>query len=76
MGTEPPRVRCAKMVILSGSVSVDEVARIQKYLINPVDSRLASSEISADIPTVTGFIGFNKKELDSYREKMGLAMVA
>ncbi len=28
----------------------------------------------ADIPTVTGFIGFNKKELDSYREKMGLAM--
>ena len=79
--SELPRVRCAKMVILSGSVSADEVARIQKYLINPVDSRLASaeipetlemkSEISADIPTVTGFIGFNKKDLDSYREKMG-----
>ena len=45
VGTEPPRVRCAKMVILSGSVSADEVARIQKYLINPVDSRLASAEI-------------------------------
>ena len=86
VGTEPPRVRCTKMVILSGSVSADEVARIQKYLINPVDSRLASaeipetlemkSEIPADIPTVDGFISFNKKELDFYREKMGLAMVA
>ena len=84
VGTEPPRVRCAKMVILNGTVSADEVARIQKYLINPVDSRLAKAEIPetlemktevpADIPTVEGFNALNKKELDSYREKMGLAM--
>ncbi|WP_296332394.1 phosphoribosylformylglycinamidine synthase [uncultured Treponema sp.] len=84
VGTEPPRVRCAKMVILSGNVSADEVARIQKYLINPVDSRLAKAEIPetlemktevpADIPTVEGFNSLGKKELDAYREKMGLAM--
>ena len=84
VGTEPPRVRCAKMVILSGTVSADEVAKIQKYLINPVDSRLAKSEITetlemktetpADIPTVEGFNSLGKKELDAYREKMGLAM--
>lgn len=84
VGTEPPRVRCAKMVILSGAVSADEVARIQNYLINPVDSRLTdckipetleiASDIPEDVPTVEGFTKFNKKELDSYRAKMGLAM--
>ena len=84
VGTEPPRVRCAKMVILSGAVSADEVARIQNYLINPVDSRLTdckipetleiASDIPEDVPTVEGFTKFNKKELDSYRAKMGHAM--
>ena len=84
VGTEPPRVRCAKMVILTGNVSADEVARIQKYLINPVDSRLTDSkipetlemksEVPGDIPVVEGFNSFNKKKLDEYRAKMGLAM--
>jgi len=68
VGTEPPRVRCAKMVLLSGAVSADEVARIQKYLINPVDSRLTDSkipetlemksEVPGDIPVVEGFNSF------------------
>lgn len=43
--TESPRVRCAKMVILSGTVSSDEVLKIQNYLVNPVDSRLTDSKI-------------------------------
>ena len=38
VGTEPPRVRCAKMVVLSGTVTVDDVKKIENYLINPVDS--------------------------------------
>ncbi len=84
VGTEPPRVRCAKMVILSGSVSADDVAKIQNYLINPVDSRLTDSkipetleiksDIPGDVPVVEGFIKFGKKELEAYRSKMGLAM--
>ena len=84
VGTEPPRVRCAKIVILSGSVSANDVEKIQKYLINPVDSRLTDekipetlemkADVPADIPVVEGFIKFNKKELDEYRTKMGLAM--
>ncbi len=84
VGTEPPRVRCAKMVILSGNVSADDAAKIQKYLINPVDSRLTDSTVpetlainAADpeaVPTVEGFIKLNSKELDAYRGKMGLAM--
>ncbi|MBR4631192.1 MAG: phosphoribosylformylglycinamidine synthase [Treponema sp.] len=84
VGTKPPRVRCAKIVILSGSVAASDVEKIQKYLINPVDSRLTDekipetlemkSDVPADIPYVEGFIKFNKKELEEYRTKMGLAM--
>ena len=84
VGTLPPRVRCAKMVILKGSVSADDVAKIQHYLVNPVDSRLTDSKIPetleikadepGDVPVVEGFNKFNKKALDEYRAKMGLAM--
>ncbi len=79
-----PIVRCAKMVILSGTVSADDIARIEKYLINPVDSRLTTddkpqslemtTEVPADIPVVTGFITFKEQKLEAYRQKMGLAM--
>ncbi|WP_147615137.1 phosphoribosylformylglycinamidine synthase [Treponema pectinovorum] len=80
----PPRVRCAKMVILSGNVSADEASKIQNYLINPVDSRLASKEIPqtleikteepGDVPVVEGFTSLGKKELAVFLAKMGLAM--
>ncbi|MCQ2610345.1 MAG: phosphoribosylformylglycinamidine synthase [Treponema sp.] len=84
VGTQPPRVRCAKMVILTGKVAAKDVKKIQDYLVNPVDSRLASAEIPetlelatddpADIPVVEGFIHFKKTELEEYLVKMGLAM--
>ena len=84
VGTKPPRVRCAKIVLLRGRVSAEDVQKIQKYLVNPVDSRLTDdkkpetlemrSENPADIPTVDGFIKFGRKELDEYRLRMGLAM--
>ncbi len=83
-GKEPPRVRCAKVVILTGKISAKDVQKIQNYLINPVDSRLASWEVPAtlkiqteqpgDIPLVQGFIKFKKAELEAYMQKMGLAM--
>ena len=84
VGSLPPRVRCAKMVVLSGSVGADEVAKIQHYLVNPVDSRLTDSKIPdtleikaaepGDVPVVEGFNKFGKKELGEYLSKMGLAM--
>lgn len=83
-GTEPPRVRCAKIVFLEGTVSCDELKKIELYLINPVDSRLAGSEkpvtlemksgVPADIPFVEGFISLPDEALESYRKKLGLAM--
>ena len=82
--SEPPVVRCAKIVILEGDVSDAEVLKIQEYLINPVDSRLTDDkkpetlkmkiETPADIPVVEGFITWNDEELEAYRQKMGLAM--
>ncbi|WP_288752020.1 phosphoribosylformylglycinamidine synthase [uncultured Treponema sp.] len=84
VGTEPPRVRCAKMVILSGTVTIDDVKKIENYLINPVDSRLTDESVPEtlemtgenpdDIPVVQGFISFDDEALESYRNKMGLAM--
>ena len=82
--SEPPVVRCAKIVVLEGKVSKDDIEKIQNYLINPVDSRLTDDkkpktlkmdiEEPADIPVVDGFIKMNDDELEAYRNKMGLAM--
>ena len=82
--SEEPVVRCAKIVRLSGKVSKKEIEKIQEYLINPVDSRLTDAkkpdtlkmkvENPADIPVVKGFINFNDKQLEKYRNEMGLAM--
>lgn len=82
--TAAPLVRCAKVVILEGDVSDEEIKKIQNYLINPVDSRLTDdtkpetlkmhSEEPADIPVVDGFIKMDDQALEAYRNKMGLAM--
>ena len=84
VGTEPPRVHCAKIVFLEGAVSASDVEKIQHYLINPVDSRLTDdvkpetlemkAEVPADIPTVAGFVSLNDADLESYRKELGLAM--
>ncbi len=84
VGTEPPKVRCAKIVLLSGKISSDDVLKIQNYLINPVDSRLTDSSMPetlqmevvqpGDIPTVEGFISLDEEKLESYRKQLGLAM--
>ena len=84
VGTEPPRVRCAKIVVLEGKVSADDVEKIKHYLINPVDSRLTDSSkpdtlkmeaaVPADIPTVEGFIAKDDSKLEEYRKELGLAM--
>lgn len=83
-GKLPPRVRCAKMVILSGKVSARDIQKIQNYLVNPVDSRRTDDSVPdtleiktenpGSIPTVQGFINFKKAALESYMQKMGLAM--
>ena len=81
---ERPTVRCARVYVLEGDLSAEELAEIKQYVINPVES----GEVSLDtvdtlkvtydlpdsVPTVEGFIRATDAELDALRASLGLAM--
>ena len=79
-----PTVRTAKVYLLYGNLNEEAVASIQKYVINPVESRLASLdtvetlkteyEIPTEVETVEGFCDFSDEELMAYLKNAGLAM--
>lgn len=81
---ERPLVRTAKMYLLYGNLKEEEIAAIKKYVINPVESREASLElsdtlkISYDIPNeikiISNFIRMNQSELKAMLQEYGLAM--
>ena len=83
---DAPRVRTAKVVILTGTISARDAKKIQDYLVNTVDSRLTDDSVPetlkiqtaepSKIPVVQGFTKFKKSELDAYSKKIGLAMDA
>ena len=83
-GGKRPTVKSAKIYIVKGNLSDDEVNEIKNYMINPVESREASLDrfdtldIKYDIPTsvdtVEGFIYSTDDELKETLESMGLAM--
>jgi len=81
---ERPVVKTATVYMLFGSITEDELSQIQKYVINPVESRLASMEkydtldteveIPTEVETIDGFIGLDDDGLKSLLEKLALAM--
>ncbi|MGN0542566.1 MAG: phosphoribosylformylglycinamidine synthase [Acutalibacteraceae bacterium] len=81
---ERPLVKTAKIYCLYGNISDEDLARIKKYVINPVEAREASLEkfetLAADydipetVKTLDGFIGLSEAELAEFVEKNGLAM--
>ena len=83
-GCDRPIVRCAKIYILMGTLSEDDMNRIRAYLINPVETREASMEKpetlvqTYDIPTsVVTLDGFREKDdegLNAMLSDYGLAM--
>ena len=83
-GKKSVKVKCAKLIVLTGNITDEELIKIQKYLINPVDQRLASLEHITDltdntvqidkVPTIEGFIDFTEEELKSYIKNNGMAM--
>ncbi|MBD5632310.1 MAG: phosphoribosylformylglycinamidine synthase, partial [Clostridia bacterium] len=80
---ERPLIKCARIYAVSG-VTQDELSRIKKHLINPVESEEVSLEKplslvhdaaqAEDVKSVEGFIKFNDKEIKKYHEQMGFAM--
>ena len=79
-----PLIRTAKIYILSGELTEEDIEQIKKYVINPVESREASLEkyetlvSEYDIPTqVETLIGFNRLDddgLKTFMTEKGLAM--
>ncbi len=79
-----PTVRSAKVYILSGELSEEDVAAVKKYVINAVESREASLEtpttlaidyaMPETVATVEGFIALDEAGLASLLDSLGLAM--
>jgi len=79
-----PTVRSAKVYVLEGRISDDDLKAIKGYVINAVESREASLEkpetLAVEyakpetVATVDGFIGMDEKALSELLDKLGLAM--
>ena len=79
-----PTVRTAKVYVLTGDVTGEELSAIKKYVINAVESREASLEkpetLAAQyaapetVATVEGFTAMDDKALSQLLDSLGLAM--
>ena len=83
-GVDRPLIATAKVYLLMGQLTQQELEKIEKYLINPVESRRASLdkpetlEREYDVPTsvaaVSGFTAMDEKALEELLSSLGLAM--
>ncbi len=81
-----PIIRTAKVYVLSGDIAEEELAKIKKYVINPVEAREASLveketliseyDVPADVAVLDGFLDLTDDELPGFIAKYGLAMDA
>ncbi len=81
---ERPDVRSARVYMLEGDLSEEDLAAIKKYVINPVEAREASLEerdtlkmefaVPSAVETLTGFIAMDDEALEAFRQEKGLAM--
>jgi len=82
-GTRPIS-KSAKIYVLKGNISAEDVEKIKSYIINPVDSRECSldklesldekQEDPADVAIVEGFINMTEEDSKKFYEKYGFAM--
>ena len=78
------KVLTARVIALKGDITDDELKKVQDYLINPVESRLASLDkpdtldmetpVPDDVKRVGGFIRWDDAEMAEYYGSMGFAM--
>lgn len=82
--SQRPTVKSAKVYVLSGELTDEDVEEIKKYVINPVESRQASLEkpekldtdfeIPTEVQILTGFNELTRIELSNLVKKLSLAM--
>ncbi len=84
---ERPLVRTATLYALFGDLTDEEIRRVKKYVINPVESREAvmgvkpdtlemSVVMPADVRIMAGFLTLSQKEIEGLVRSLGLAMSA
>ena len=83
---ERPLIRSARVYLLYGALSPEEIGEIKKYVINPVEAREASLEmpetlrteyaVPAEVAVLTGFTGLDRAGLEKMVADLGLAMDA
>ena len=83
-GKNDVKVKCAKVYVLDGKLSLEDKESIEKFLINPVDQRLASLDKPEDlndekveikkVDILDGFITLDENGLNGLIAKFGLAM--
>ena len=81
---ERPDVLSAKVYVLEGELTDDDVAAIKHYVINPVEAREASlatrETLKMDYPkppmveTLDGFLELTQEQLQAFIDERGLAM--
>ena len=81
---ERPTVRTAKVYLLEGQLSEEDIARIKKHLINPVECREASLApvqtlqtqyaLPQTVATIEGFVSMDDAALAQLLQTLGLAM--
>ncbi|WP_080803913.1 phosphoribosylformylglycinamidine synthase [Arabiibacter massiliensis] len=81
---ERPEVRSAKVYLLEGPLTSDDVAAIKHYVINPIEAREASLEeretlhmeqpVPPMVETIEGFLELDEAGLAAFIDARGLAM--
>ena len=81
---ERPQVAYARVIAIKGELTEEEMDKIKSYVVNPVESRLASMEkpetldmkveVPEDVKRVVGMISWTDEELAAYYGTMGFAM--
>lgn len=79
-----PQVAYAKLIAIKGSIDDSDLDKIKAYLVNPVESRIASMDkpdnldmqvlAPADVARVEGLIAWSEEEVSAYYSSMGFAM--
>ena len=83
-GVDRPLIAAAKVYLLLGTLTEEELDKIRRYLINPVESREASLDKPATlereheepdhVAVVDGFISMDEAALKDLLDALGLAM--
>lgn len=80
---EPVEVKSAKVIVLKGDLSKEDIEKIKGYYINPVDSReVAIDNIELfsklaepnDVEVLHDFVSKDRSQIEEFHKELGLAM--